>query len=90
MGIVLLVLGIALLAFGLVTVRAPLARLRDLRATRANLARYDDWRGSRLAPDPGETTGADLMEDLLRRQVYGRAAIAIAGAVLAIAGLVVR
>ncbi|MFO1540324.1 MAG: hypothetical protein ACKOTZ_07740 [Chloroflexota bacterium] len=90
MGLVLLVAGVALLALGLVTVRQPLARLRSLRATQANLARYDDWRGARLRPEPGEKTGADLMLDVLRRTVIIRGAIAGAGAILILAGLLVR
>jgi hypothetical protein len=90
MGIVLLVVGLALLAIGIAMVRMPLARLRELQATQANLARYDDWRGSRLRPEPGEKTGADQMAELLRRQVIVRGAVAVAGAVLAFAGLLVR
>jgi len=89
-GALLLVAGIALLAIGLVTVRGPLARLRALQATQANLARYDDWRGARLRPEPGEKTGADRMAELLRRQVIVRGGIAAVGAVLAFAGLLVR
>lgn len=90
MGIVLLVAGIALVAIGLVTIRGPLARLRALEATQANLARYDDWRGSRLRPEPGERTGADLMAAVLRRAVIVRGALVAVGGVLLLAGLLVR
>jgi len=82
--------GLALLVVGVLRLRAPLARLRELQATQANLARYDEWRGNRLRPEPGERTGADEMADLLRRQSLVWGGVAVAGIVLLIAGFVVR
>jgi len=82
--------GAALLALGVLRVRDPLARLRELKATQANLARYDDWRGNRLRPEPGERTGADEMADLLRRRSLLWGGIAVAGVVLIIAGFAIR
>jgi hypothetical protein len=90
MAVLLWVVGAALLAVGLWRVRAPLARYRGLQATQANLARYDDWRGSRLRPDPGERTGADVMLDLLRRQVLLWGGTAVIGAVLVLGGFLAR
>ena len=82
--------GAVLLAVGVMRVRAPLARYRDLKATQANLTRYDDWRGNRLRPEPGERTGADVMLDLLRRQAVTWGAVAAAGLVMIVAGFAVR
>lgn len=82
--------GAVLLAVGVMRVRGPLARYRDLKATQANLTRYDDWRGNRLRPEPGERTGADVMLDLLRRQAVTWGAVAAAGLVMIVAGFAVR
>lgn len=82
--------GIALLALGVVRAREPLARYRDLKATQANLTRYDDWRGNRLRPEPGERTGVDVMLDLLRRRSMAWGGVASVGVALIIAGFAVR
>lgn len=78
--------GVALLALGLLRLRGPLARYRDLKATQENLTRYDDWRGNRLRPEPGERTGADVMLELLRRRTLLWGAVAGVGVVLIVAG----
>lgn len=88
--LILWVAGIALLALGVLRARGPLARLRELKETEANLARYDDWRGSRIRTEPGERTGADVMRDLVRRQALTWGVVAAAGVVLIVAGFAVR
>lgn len=82
--------GVALLALGILRVRAPLARRRALDETTANLARYDEWRGNRLRPEPGERTGADEMRDQLRQQTVLWSAVAAAGVACIVLGFLVR
>ena len=62
---------------------------RQLKATQANLRRYDDWRGGRLIEDSTKT-GADVMRDLLRHRIQLRAAAIIAGIVLITVGFIIR
>ena len=52
LNVILWVVGLLLVALGIWQVRQPLAHYRSLEATQANLRRYDDWRGGRLADDP--------------------------------------
>jgi hypothetical protein len=82
--------GVVLLAGGVMAVRRPLARYRELQATEANLRRYDSWRGgNRTAVDTG-VTGADIMRGHLRSTVIRWGAVIAAGIVLIVAGFVVR
>jgi hypothetical protein len=83
--------GIALVAAGAIAIRRPLARLRDLEATQANLRRYESWRGGgrRTAVDTG-VTGADIMRQVLRDQVRRWAVVIAAGVVLIVAGFAIR
>jgi hypothetical protein len=90
LNLLLWVAGVALLAVGVVRVRLPLAKRRALDETTANLARYDEWRGNRLRPDPGERTGADEMRDMLRRQTLLWSGVAVAGVVCIVLGFLVR
>jgi hypothetical protein len=55
-----------------------------------NARRYDSWRGGRRASPDTETTGADVMRALLRRQVTLWTAVGAAGIVLVVAGFAVR
>lgn len=83
--------GILLLVVGIWRVRAPFARMTELDRLAENAKKYDSWRGgSRLTAAEGERTGADDMRDLMRRQVYIWAAVAIAGVVLIVAGFAIR
>ena len=82
--------GVVLLAGGVMAVRRPLARYRELQATEANLRRYDSWRGgNRTAVDTG-VTGADIMRAQLRSTSIRWGAVIVAGIVLIVAGFVVR
>ena len=90
LNIVLWLAGIALVAVGVQRVRGPVARRRALDETSANLQRYDEWRGNRLRPEPGERTGADEMRDALSRQVRIWTMITGAGVGLIMAGFLVR
>jgi hypothetical protein len=89
--VVLWVAGIVLLALSVWRIRAPLARMNELDRLAENAKRYDSWRGgSQRTAAGGETTGADVMRSLLRRQVYNWAAVGVAGVALLIAGFAVR
>ena len=88
--IVLWTVGLILLALGIAKVTAPFGRMQELDRLAENARRYDAWRGgSRTAAD-SETTGADVMRQVLRRQVLLWAGIAVAGIVLLVAGFVAR
>ena len=90
--IALWALGIGAIALAIWKIRVPLARKSELDRLADNAKRYESWRGgSRTAAGSGsEKTGADVMRDLLRRQVYLWAAVGAVGVVLLIAGFVVR
>jgi hypothetical protein len=89
--IALWVAGIALLAFAALRMRAPLGRMSELDHLAENAKRYDSWRGgSQRTAAGGETTGADVMREMLRRQVYIWAVVAIVAVVLIVAGFAVH
>lgn len=89
--IALWLLGAALIALALWRVRAPFGRMSELDRLAENARKYESWRGGRSSPAAGDqTTGADIMRQLLRRQVYLWAGLAIVGVILIITGFVVR
>jgi hypothetical protein len=55
-----------------------------------NARRYESWRGGRSTGGTDETTGADVMRALLRRQILIWTAVGAAGIVLLIVGFAVR
>lgn len=84
------VIGIFLIAVAVLRVRDPFARLSDLDRVADNARRYDSWRGGRrTAADSGES-GADVMRQLLRRQLLTWAGVGAVGMLLVLAGFVVR
>ena len=89
--LVLWVGGIVLVGIAIWRVRPPLTRMNELDRLAENARRYDSWRGgSRLTAADGETTGADVMRQMLRRQVLIWAAVGAVGVVLVVAGFAVR
>jgi len=82
--------GVALLALAIWRVRAPFARMGELDRLAENARRYDSWRGGRSPAAQNETTGADVMRTLLRRQVLTWAIVGSVGIVLIVAGFVIR
>lgn len=82
--------GVTLIVLAALRVKGPMARRRALDETTANLQRYDEWRGNRLRPEPGERTGADVMRDELTRQVRLWGGVAAAGIACLVAGFLVR
>lgn len=91
LNLVLWASGIVLLAVGIWRVRAPFARMSELDRLAENARRYEGWRGTSTSTsaDHGKT-GADVMREMLRRQVYLWAAVIIAGVLLIVAGFVLR
>jgi len=87
MGIVLILLGVAAIAFGCARARGPWARYQALKAQDENIARYESWRGG--LRDSG-TTGASVAMELLRKQARDGALIAVAGLVIVVVGLLMR
>jgi hypothetical protein len=84
--------GAVLIGLAIFNVRVPLARTRELHQIADNAKRYESWRGSgsRTAAGRDETTGADVMRDILRRQVYIWAGVSAVGILMIAAGVLVR
>lgn len=80
--------GVVLIAIGGLRANRVYGRLAELDRLADNARRYDNWRGGRGAQREPEETGADVMRRLLRRQLLSWAAVAAAGAILLLAGLV--
>lgn len=89
LGLALVAGGLALVAVGLTRARVPWSRYQAMRAQEANAERYRAWRGG-PGGALGDVTGADVMKSVLRSRVRNALLVAAAGAVLALAGLVIR
>ena len=57
-----------------------------------NAKRYESWRGGRssTAAAGSERSGADVMREMLRRQVYTWVGVGAVGVTLIVAGFVIR
>jgi hypothetical protein len=86
-GLVLIIGGIAAIAVGALRVRGPLATIRRLDQTEANLARYETWRGRRTGVDADGPTGADVMRAQMRQRVLLWSAVIGVGVVAIVLGL---
>lgn len=86
-GVIFILLGIALIGFGLARARGPWQRYQALRDQDANAARYDAWRGGIRSSG---TTGASVAMEVLRRQARNGATIAAVGVLLVIIGFFFR
>ena len=86
-GVVLMLLGAALVGFGYSRARRPWARYQELKAQDQNIARYEAWRGG--IRDDGQT-GASIAMAILRRQAQTGAAIAVVGIALIVVGFAIR
>jgi hypothetical protein len=87
-GLLLIVGGVAAIAVGALRIRGPLATIRRLDQTEANLARYETWRGRRTGVDADGPTGADVMRAQMRQHVLLWSAVIGAGVVAILLGLV--
>ncbi len=85
-GIGLILGGIAAIAIGAWQVRRPLATIRRLDATEANLERYETWRGKRTSIEADGPTGADEMRALMRQRVLIWSVVIGAGVVAVVIG----
>ncbi|MFV2063539.1 MAG: hypothetical protein ACC726_08490, partial [Chloroflexota bacterium] len=68
MGLLLIAVGLGAIGLGAVRIRGPLATVRRLDETEANLQRYEAWRGKRNSVSAEGPTGADEMRAQMRRQ----------------------
>jgi hypothetical protein len=89
LAILLVAAGVIAVAVGALRIRTPLATIRRLDDTAANLERYDAWRGRSTDVEAEGPTGADEMRALMRREGILWGGLVIAGIVLVIAGLAV-
>jgi hypothetical protein len=88
-GLALIAGGIAAIAVGVLQVRGPLATIRRLDQTEANLERYETWRGKRTGVDADGPTGADVMRAQMRRRALLWGVVIAAGAVSVVLGLAI-
>ena len=82
--------GVVLLLVAIWRVRGPWARMSELDHLAENARRYESWRGGRGVASGDETTGADIMRQLLRRQVSVWVGVGILGVLLILAGFAIR
>ena len=82
--------GLVLLAFAITRVAGPWSRMRELDRIAENARRYESWRGGRHADGTDEMTGADVMRQVLRRQVITWAVVGLVGVGLIVAGFAIR
>jgi hypothetical protein len=87
LGIVLIVAGVAAIAIAALQMRGPLATIRHLDATAANLDRYETWRGKSTGVEADGPTGADIMRQQMRQRLLLWGGVAAAGAVSIVVGL---
>jgi len=87
LGLVLVVVGVALIAVGVARARGPYVRYMELKRQDENVARYEAWRGGAR---PDSKTGASVAMAMLRRQAQIGGLIVIAGFACVVAGFLVR
>jgi hypothetical protein len=88
--LVLIGLGLVAIVAGAWQLRGPLATIRQLDATKANLDRYESWRGKRSGVQADGPTGADIMRAQMRQRVILWSALVVVGVVAVLVGLAVR
>lgn len=87
LAIVLIVGGIAAIVVAVLQMRGPLATIRRLDETQANLERYESWRGKQTGVQADGPTGADVMRSQMRQRLVLWGAIAGAGVLSLLLGL---
>jgi len=90
LGLVLIIGGTAAIIVAALQMRGPLATVRRLDETQANLERYETWRGKRTGVEADGPTGADEMRAQMRRRLTLWGVVIGAGVVSIVVGLVVR
>ena len=86
--IALIAAGVAAIAVGAFRLRGPLATIRRLDETEANLERYETWRGKRTGIEAEGPTGADIMRQQMRQRVVLWGFVTAAGVVAVLVGLI--
>ncbi len=88
-------LSLVLIAGGIVAIivaasqmRGPLATVRRLDETQANIDRYESWRGKQTGPQADGPTGADVMRAQMRQRLIVWGVVAGAGVVSIFVGLI--
>lgn len=89
LGLLLMAGGAIAIAVGVLQARGPLATIRHLDQTQANLERYDSWRGKNSGVQADGPTGADIMRAQMRQRLLLWAAVIVAGVVAVVVGLLV-
>ena len=89
LGLVLIIAGIAAIAVGVLQIRGPLATIRRLDETQANLERYATWRGKHTGIEADGPTGADVMRAQMRQRVMLWGAVIGGGIAAIVVGLFV-
>lgn len=87
--LVLWLVGVAMVAIAIWRIRRPYGRLAELDRLADNARRYESWRGGRGGPTEGNT-GADVMRQLLRRELMVWTAVGVVGVVVVFAGFAIR
>jgi hypothetical protein len=87
LALLLIAAGIAAVAIGVLRIRGPMATIRRLDETAANLERYTSWRGRDTSVEAEGPTGADEMRSLMRQRAILWGALIVVGVVLLAAGL---
>ena len=85
----LIATGAVAILIGALQIRGPLATIRQLDETDANLRRYEAWRGKRTSLDADGPTGADEMKAQMRQRVILWAGVIVVGAILMAIGVLV-
>ncbi len=90
LGLVLIAGGVVAIAVAVLRMRGPLATVRRLDQTQANLDRYESWRGKETGVQADGPTGADEMRAQMRQRLVLWAIVAGGGVVSIVVGLVIR
>jgi hypothetical protein len=88
LSIVLIAGGVVAIVIGVLQIRGPLATIRRLDETEANIARYETWRGKQTGPQADGPTGADEMRSQMRQRVMAWGVVTGAGVVSVLVGLI--
>jgi hypothetical protein len=88
LALLLVAVGVVTAVIGSLRIREPLATIRRLDETAANLERYDTWRGRSSDVQADGPTGADEMRALMRRRAMLWGGLIVVGGIMILAGLI--
>jgi hypothetical protein len=89
LSLVLIAAGVVAVVVAALQMRGPLATIRRLDETQANIDRYESWRGKQTGPQAEGPTGADVMRAQMRQRLIAWGIVAGAGVVSVVVGLLV-